>query len=394
MTTVTRQLCYSNGGTGGQNVSYGTSTSTQITLSAASLRLPIRLLGNTDWWQLNLRVYDSLLGVTKTGVTGQAIMMGAHAPAATGALAQTGSFTGGAATSVVASPFTIPGDGTFYSCPTVTDPGSQFTDGQDFLVAVAFNPATATTMQTGIGSCWRWADTTSAVNPALAGSTAASTASWIPIDWVLQYQVTNSKNAFLVVGDSISEGTVGPAYAISGSMTNAAPTPLWHGQWERWAARRGDMMVQKHALYASTAQAWANPAYTGWSRQYTGGGAFTGAALALGANDIKGGRTFTQLQADYINCIINIRNIIGPSAPLYALTVMAESMTSPAEGYRIAFNNWLSQLPYGITEVIDVESGMRSIQTSALDSQSTCDSVHPSHQGQRHLADLLFAAIA
>jgi hypothetical protein len=392
LTTLTRQLCYSNGGQGGQNVYYGTSTTTQITLTNASLRIPIRLPASTDWWQLNLRVYDALAGVAKTPVTGQGIMMGAHAPAGSGAVAQTGSFTGGVATSVVSSPFTIPGDGTFYSSPQVTT--TQFQDGQDFLIAVAFNAAASTTMQTGIGSCWRWADTTSAVNPAIAGSTAASTASWIPIDWVLQYQTTNAKDAFLVVGDSISEGTVGPAYALTGSMTNAAPTPLWHGQWERWAARRGDMMVQRHCLYASSAQEWSNPAYNGWGRQYTGGGAFTGAALALGANDIKGGRTLAQLQADYINCLINLRAIVGGAVPVYALTVMPESMSNPNEGVRLAFNNWLGQLPAGITDVIDVESEMRSTQSSALDSQLTCDSIHPSHAGQRKLTDVLMGAIA
>lgn len=392
MTDVTRQLCYSNGGQGGQNVYYGTSTSTQITLTNAGCRIPIRLTANTDWWQLNLRVYDSLLGVAKTPVTGQGIAMGPHAPSAIGVVAGTGSFAGGVAASVVSAPFTIPGDGSFYSSPVVTDPASQFVDGQDFLLAVAFNAATSTTMQTGIGSCWRWADIASAVNPSIAGSTASSTASWIPIDWVLQYQTTNSKSAFLVIGDSISEGTAGPAYALTGSMANAAPTPLWHGQWERWAVARG-AMVQKHCLYASTAQAWANPAYNGWTRQYTGAGAFTGAALALGANDIKAGRTFAQLQADYINCIINLRNIVGAAVPVYALNVMAESMNNPNEGVRLQFNNWLAQLPAGVTEMIDVESEMRSIQTSALDSASTCDSVHPSHAGQRKLARVLSAAI-
>jgi hypothetical protein len=364
-----RTLGYSNGGIGGQNTSYVTGASTQITLTNASTRNPIRLPCTTSQWRLKLRNYDSLLSTTKTALTLDGVAMGTMAAPATGASAQTGSFDSGGAVTIVNTSATIPGDGSFYISPWVTAPGNQFQQGKDHIVSVGFHAGSSLTVQTGIGQCWFWGDNASASNASIAGSAATNPASWIPLDWVIEYQVTSRQRAFLVVGDSISEGTTGPAYAISGSATNAAPTALWRGQWDRWAARRG-YIVQKLCLYASPASTWANPSYTGWSRQTTVG-PYDGAVLALGANDIKGGRTFTQLQADYTSCITNLRNIVGNSVPLYGLTVMAESMTG----------------------TIDVESEMRDSATNALDAALTCDSIHPSYQGQVRLADVFAASI-
>lgn len=152
-------------------------------------------------------------------------------------------------------------------------------------------------------------------------------------------------------------------------------------------------MVQVNALYASAASAWASPTYTGWLRQATGSGLYDGAALALGANDIKGGQTLSQLQASYTACITNLRAIVGNTVPLYAVTVMAESMTGSTETVRLQFNSWLTSLPAGITEVIDFDSAMRSSATNALDTALTCDTIHPSYQGQAKLTDVLLAAI-
>lgn len=389
---TTRTLSYSNGGIGGQNASFVTGASTQITLTNASTRTGIRLPCTTTSWRLKLRNYDSLASASKTALTLNGIAMGGMAAAATGSITQTGSFDSNGATTIVSGSATIPGDGTFYISPWVTSPSLQFQQGRDHLIATAFQAPGSLTVQTGIGQCWYWADNTSALNASTAGSAATNTASWIPLDWVLEYTVANRQRAFLIVGDSISEGTTGPAYAIANTATNAAPTPLWRGQWDQWAARR-NVMVQKHCLYASMASAWANPSYTGWGRQAAAGGLYDGAGLALGANDIKGGHSFSQLQADYISCITNIRNIIGPTAPLYALTVMAESMSGTAESNRLQFNGWLSSLPAGVTAVVDVESELRDSATNALDAELTCDSIHPSYQGQVRLTDALLASI-
>ena len=385
---TTRTLGYSNGGIGGQNTSYATGASTQITLTNASFRLPFRM-PTTLQWRLKLRNYDSLASATKTALTLDGIAMGTMTAQATGAVAQTGTFA--SATTIATGGATIPGDGTFYATPWITTPATQFQQGQDQMISVGFHAPSALAMQTGIGQCWYWSDSASALNSSIAGSAATNAASWIPLDWVLEYQVSNRRRAFLIVGDSISEGTTGPAYALSGSATAAAATALWRGQWDRWGARRG-IMVQKLCLYASPASTWANANYTGWTRQTTTG-PYDGAVLALGANDIKGGQTFAQLQASYISCLTNLRNIVGPGVPLYGVNVMAESMTGTAETYRLQFNNWLSSIPAPLTDVIDVESEMRSTATNVLDTQLTCDTVHPSYEGQAKLADIFLAAI-
>lgn len=387
---TSRRLSYSNGGIGGQNTSYVSGASTQITLTNAGARIPIRLPCTTTGWRLKLRNYDSLLSAAKTPLTLDGIVMGAMASATNGAVAQTGSFAGNTATTIVNTSAAIPGDGTYYTPQWVTGP--QFQAGKDYLLGIAFHAPSSLAMQTGIGQCWYWSDNTSAINPSIGGSAATNSSSWIPIDWVLEYQVTSRQRAFLIIGDSISEGTTGPAYALTGSATNAAPTPLWHRFWDRWGARR-NIIVQTNALYASPASTWANPNYTGWTRQDPSGGAFDGAVIALGANDIKGGQTVSQLQTNYVSCINNLRAIVGTTVPIYAVNVQAESMTSTAESYRLQFNNWLAELPAGITDVIDFESEMRDYYTNVLDTQLTCDTVHPSYQGQAKLTDILLAAI-
>lgn len=385
-------LSYSNGGIGGQNYYYNTYTSTAITLTNASVRIPVRLQCTTGQWRLKLRDYDSLLSAAKTPLTADGVSWGNMAAASTGATAQTGSYDSTGATAIVTTSAPIPGDGSFYVSPWVTASANQFQQGKDHLVGVAFHAPSMLSMQTGIGQCWYWGDNTSALSASVAGSAASNPASWIPIDWVIEYQPATTGEAWLIVGDSISEGTTGPAYALAGTITNAAPTALWRGQWEQWAARRG-VMVQRNCLYASPASTWANPSYTGWTRQDCTQGQFAGAVLALGANDIKGGRTFSQLQADYTSCLTNLRNLVGTTVPVYGLTVMAESMSGTQETYRMQFNNWLTQGVTGLTGVVDVESEMRSVQSNALDSQLTCDSIHPSYQGQAKLTEILLAAI-
>lgn len=392
--TVSRTLSYSNGGQGGIDVlleSNGTAgPSTLITVNTTcSLRIPIRLAADTTQWRLKLRNYNSLTSTAQVSVTMDKIVKGVMAAPVSG-VAQTGTFAGSTATTIDTAQ-TIPGDGSYYTSPWVTAPADQFADGQDHLIGIGFHTSASTSMLVGIGQCWRWT-TTAGTDPTVAGSAAATVASYIPIDWVLEYQTTNSKHAYLIVGDSISEGTAGAPGTL------ASPTPLWHGFWDQWARRRGDMMVQKHALYASLTQTWASPTYTGWTRQSTTGGLYDGAVIALGANDIPSGRTLAQLQADYASVIANVQAIVQPGAPIYAVNVLPENLPSiwgsTYETVRLNFNNWLAQLPAGIAAMVNAEVVMRTSSASAIDSAlQTGDNVHPSYAGQAHLTDLLLAAI-
>lgn len=395
---TSRTLSYSNGGIGAMNYilqsnAQAGTVSQQVTVNTGcSFRIPIRLPATTTQWRLKLRNYDSAASATKTAVTLDKIIIGVAAAPSVGTTAQTGSFTGSTATTVTSTSATIPGDGTFYYSPWVETAGDQFQAGQDHLIGVAFHTSSSLAVQVGIGQCWRWANNTSAVDPTVAGSAAASTASWLPLDWVVEYQVSNRKRAFLIAGDSIPEGTTGVPAGL------ASPTPLWHGFWDQWAVRRGDMMVQKHCLYGSLTQTWANPSYTGWTRQGTSLGLYDGAVISLGINDACFGTTLANLQSYYTSVITNVRNIVGTSAPIYAVNLMAGNLpvnySSAGETVRTGFNSWLAQLPYGITAMVDVDSEMRSTSATALDSVLQCgDGIHPSHAGQDKIARVLSSAI-
>lgn len=407
---LTRTLSSSNGGQGGQQSTFGTGTASTIaSVTNCSIRIPFRLPEDTTQWRVKLRNYNASVNGTaaQTAATLDKIVVGQATAQTVGTPGPTGNFLGGAGTTVATSG-TIPGDGTQYVSPWITASGDQVAEQTDWLLAIAFHFASAQTMQTGIGRCWRWADTTSAVNPATASSGATSTASWIPIDFVVEYQTTTRKKALLVVGTSISEGTQGPAYALGTNATvyqDAAPVPVYDRFWDQWAQRRGDIIPQVHALYGGFAYTWASSSYSGWTRQDTSGGQFDMAVLELGANDVAAGRTLAQIQADLISCLTNLRAIVGTSVPIYAMNIYPyRGITAASEAIRKQVNSWLSQRPCGIQGIIDIDSEMRVLYSSTvttnlnqvvspIDQQLTCDGVHPSYEGTSKLVDVLMAAI-
>lgn len=394
--SVSRTLSFSNGG---QNSSLSTYLSVTRTVTGTSFgfRLPVRLPADTTSWTVKLRNYNTFSAAAgATALTLDGIVWGPMAAPSVGDITQSGNFSGSTATTI-ASSGTIPADGTYYTSSSVTASGSQFTDGGDFLLGIAFHAAASTTLLAGIGQCWYWSNNTSAIAPATAASTATSAVQYIPLDVVIEYQTTNRKKAFLVVGDSIPEGTTGAAYGLN-STSNIVAAPLHRGYVEQWARKRGDMMVQRHCLFGSTAQTWSSSSYTGWTRQSTGSAAFDGAILTLGINDLAGGTTFANLKTYYASCITNIRSIIGTTAPIYATNITPEAFGTTPEGYRRQFNDWLHQLPFGLAGVVDIESAVRPLALSTsgvngMDYYLMSDGVHPSYQGVSKLTDALMAGI-
>lgn len=392
---LSRTLSHSNGGIGPSYLSIGPVTVNTV----CSFRLPVRLPCSTTQWRLKGRNYDQLNVAAKTGFTLDQVIKGDMTAASTGATGQTGTFVGNVASTIFSGSAAIPGDGSFWVSDWVTAAADQFVEGKDHLVGIRFHTAASLAVQCGIGQCWRWS-TVSGTDPTVAGS--GGTVSFIPGDWVIEYQTTSRKRATLVIGDSIPEGTQGISYLANSSTSNIQPTAWWRGMWEQWAARRGDMLIQRNCLFGSYAQQWANSSFGGWGRQAINSGVFDIAVITLGINDLTAGRTFAQLQADYINCIANVRALVGNSIPLYCTNLMPNSLTatglSSPEGYRQQFNNWLSSYPGGVSGVIDLDSEVRTAASSvtstvAVDLAMTSDGVHPSYQGTSKLTDVLLTAI-
>ncbi|MCU1640929.1 MAG: mannuronan epimerase [Nocardia sp.] len=382
--SVTRTLSYSNGGLGGLAVTVST--------AAASFRFIVKLPVASTRWRIRLRNYDTFNMATKTVLTGKKILHGDHARSVSTTTPETGNFVGNAATTIVGSDFTIPADGSWYTGPWIAAAGDQFDAGVEHLVAVAWTAASSITMQTSMGRAWYWSNSTSGVDPTIAGSAAATPQQFIPIDWVIEYESTSSRTAWLCIGDSIMEGLTGDkgATAAAASLYRAA----YPRQWEQTAP----VLVQSHALATIPASTWANTSHALWTRQDTSQGSFAGAIVGLGSNDIANSRTQAQLQADLLTIIANAQSIVGAGKPVFVVNIMPrnwQGVTAPMETIRLAINNWLSTLPGGIVGVIDSDIPMRTVTSYAVDAALVCsDNTHPSTQGVGVLARTIRAYVS
>lgn len=395
---VTRTLSYSNGGQNSSLSSYLSVTRT-VTGTNFGARIAFRAPDDITSYSIKLRNYNAFSSANgASALTLDGMTIGAMTAPSTGAIAQTGNFNGGAGTSLATSG-TIPNTSSFL---TIAGSGT-LSEDVDYVLGISFHAAASTTLLAGIGQCWYWSNSTSAHNPATAASGATSAAQFIPLDIVIEYTTTTRKRAFLVVGDSIPEGAQGINYYLNGA-TNLQPTPLHLGYVEQWARRRADVLVQRHCLFGSTAQTWANSSYDGYTRMSTGSsGGWDGAILTLGCNDIAGGTTYSTLLGYYASCITNVRAIVGNSVPLYVVNIMPEAFatgTNSKEYYRYQMNEYLGQLPAGVTACIDADSAIRgwltsggTVATNNMDYALTSDGIHPSRQGTIRLADALAAAI-
>ncbi|MGW5520019.1 SGNH/GDSL hydrolase family protein [Nocardia africana] len=384
---ITRTLSHSHGGCGAiaSPLSVGTS---------ASIRIPVMLPVGTDQWRIKLRIYDTKTPATKTAVTGTKIIHGDATVTTSGAAAETGTYSGSTATTIVGSSFTIPGDGSWYTSPWVTAAGDQFDAGKMHLVGVSWTQTAATNV-VSIGRCWYWSNA-NGVDPTVAGSAATVTAQFPPIDYVIEYQCTSSRKAFLCIGDSIMEGTQASAPATTRSAVG--PTSLWRRYTDQWTLMPGvNALVQNHALYNTNTGDWVNTSYGPWTRQDTSLGQFDGAIVGLGSNDAAGFSTaLATYQSNMATILANVQSIIGAGKPIYIMNVTPRNLTanSSQENARLSYNDWWAALPTSITGVVDADRLFRGTSAPNIDAAlSSSDNCHPSYQGSGVLAAALQARI-
>ncbi len=375
---VARTLHWSNGGQG----AIGTVTS----VTAGSIRFAVRLPVTTTQWRILLSNYDTYAVASKTSMTGKKIIHGDHSRNLTNPAAETGDFVGSTATTIVGSDFTIPADGTQYTGPWVTAAGDQFEADTEHLIGIGYT-SSSQTLQCGTGRCWRWTSSTSGTDPTVAASGATSTASYIPIDAVIEYECTSRLPAYLFIGDSIMEGTA------SVRAAGVTPTSILRSYPAQWGRAAG-ALVQNHSLYGVTVQALASSSHRTWTRQGTSGGSFDGAVIGLGINDIDISRTATQIQTDILSVISNVQTIIGTDKPIYLVNLMSRSYGATPEAVRNSVNDWISTMPTGVTGVIDFDWATRGVSVTAQDTYlASTDLIHPTHRGQNVLTQSLRAVI-
>jgi lysophospholipase L1-like esterase len=380
---TTRTMTLNSGGTNG-----GSITANTPSVSAVGFRMVLKLPCDTTRFRVKLRTYDGWTPGTGPTLTGKAIIFGEHIRGSSGDGEETFNFVGSAATTIVGSDFTIPGGDSFYTSPWVADPGDKFEAGKEHLIGISAT-LSSQALSTAWGQVLLWTNATSATDPAI---TSGGVAGSVPLDMMIEYESTTSRTAWLIVGDSITEGVQGPQGTTSGSIT---PQP-WHRSWPQLWAARHNALVNNLSLSGMQAKHYAEADQSGtrtdlWDRVDHSDAHYNGAVIFLGSNDAANGNRSLSTYQGYIAVIVaRIRTYIGPTAPIFVMTVPPRNLNSTPEGLRVSYNEWLLTAPFGIAGVIDVDSLMRQGDTAALLNDLrlpfTTDQTHPSYRGVARIA--------
>ncbi|NKY48035.1 SGNH/GDSL hydrolase family protein [Nocardia cerradoensis] len=370
-------LPHTNGGLG------GTVATSLAAGTAGSTRFVVKLPVDVNRWRIKIRNRDSS-ETAKTSATLKKLVVGQHSLPGTGDASDTGSFAGSAATTIVSTDQTIPGDGSYYVSPWVTTAGALFTANQEWLLAFGWTFASSTAVQTGAGKAWTWTNATSGTDPTVAGS--GGTVTFVPFEWVIEYECTTRRQVCFVIGDSIFEPIGGGRGTSSASI---APTPLWRGNVYLWAAEHNRLVVNislagwKLSDYA-TDMSNVIIAHI-WNRLSLGTYPIDELLISGGSNDaFGGGGTLATMQAAVLTLISRVQTLASFTGPVYMGTIIPRTTTG--DTVRAAYNDWLSLKPSFCTAVIDFAGAMRGASSTALWPDYTCDTIHPSWLGHRRMA--------
>jgi lysophospholipase L1-like esterase len=243
-------------------------------------------------------------------------------------------------------------------------------------------------VQTGAGRSWHWTNSTSGPDPTVAGSGGAQT--YIPFDWVIEYECATRRKVYLVVGDAFYEG-------ITGGNSSLSSTALWRNAVNLWAAKHNALVVNV-SLAGITLAYFGGSTPSLISRQDVSGITdWAGIIIPCGSNDFAVSRTLAQMQADVLATLANVQTMmsIPTDTPVYMGTLLARGATGDA--VRLTYNEWLSSLPTFIGDsggdVIDFDGALRGTTAQNLVDQYNSDSIHPSWLGNIAIRDKLAAVL-
>lgn len=358
-----RQAIYCNGGQG--DVTTTTKTET-------GLRLPIRLFDSTVDFKVRIRNFDSKnnSATAQANLTGKGIILGRHAVSSLGA--ETGNITTGTAKTLVSGDFAIPGDGSWYETPWITDTDKQLTKGADYVLGLGFVAATSTLFVRGTGMVFETPTAAEGVNPTVAAG--SNSASGVPLDIQIVYRTRTRRNVVLFVGDSMT--------ANFGDMVP------WYLTWPHlWAARNNALAINL-AQSGTTTYDWSLGAAQRWTRTDIAGCAPDAVFVGLGSNDAANQASLGTVQGYMRDTIANAR-ALAPNKPLYLHTVPPRGWaTSDAkETNRLALNDWLRTAPLGVTGIVDMDLALRDpAATNTIPAFMTTDNTHMKRAGMNRQA--------
>lgn len=363
-------------GAQGSTSGFGPNFSTSGT---GTLRWPVRIPVKTSRYRFRIRNYNSVSQTAGTVATGKGINFGVSNTSASAY--ETGQFAGSTSTPVVASDFTIPGDGTFYTSPWVTDPAQQITPNREYMVAMAFSADPAIAIARGTGTAFWFPDN---ITTGLNSNNTPTKLSATPFEFQLEYEYEGDQRIGLFVGDSITEG-------VGGKYDEATPgdaQPTYRSWPALWAARSHSVAVDI-AISGTTAAQWATPTQDRWTRLDIATTVPDFAYIGFGSNDVNATTSLATFKTNLKTVIDNVRAKIGDDKPIYVGTITPRNFeTVTKEPLRLSYNVWLRTMPYGIAGVLDFDKVLRDPANpgTVLTEFFNSDNTHPSRAGYNAMA--------
>ncbi|ASN38991.1 hypothetical protein CGQ24_08170 [Arthrobacter sp. 7749] len=319
----------SGGGGGASNgfksvplsVTLPASSSTTETISAASLRFPLKYGAPVHRGALHIQNKNFRGDITYTGAvsfTGVWFGEGSHT---------TGAFT--SAPAQVHGAFTTPANGDAKILPWSNLLAME--PYKEYLLSVGYTTAAGQANTLSVGAVWR------STTPGNASALAPSH--------------TKGKNApfnFWIEAETFGDTPVIATVASSGGAGSGTTLPILDSSVSIIARREGGLPVH-YAHAGSTLAIWDEADHIKW-QQWATMARPDAVILALGSNDVFGSSTLAEIQASFLDVAKIITDTQTPN--LFLTTIPPRSFAGD-DAKRLAFNAWMKTLPGGAKDIFD-----------------------------------------
>ncbi|OZD23803.1 hypothetical protein CH253_08040 [Rhodococcus sp. 06-156-3C] len=338
--------------------------------SSCGARVPVRTLVPTTRWRVKMRNYSVTAG-ERSALTGKGITYGP--------MFGDGNFGTGVAVPLVTGDFEIPGDGSFYYSPWVTDPNAQLGPETDTLVAFGYTSPSNMTVA-GLAIKWWFTNTWSQALDTEYKNQSIQNMYALPTDFQIEYEVSTTRLSGLWIGDSISEGIVGPANVSQSNNVLQQWELSYPNQW----AKFNNAVINNVSGSGWSAKTFADNMGP-WTRVDHNGAGYDFGVVALGTNDYMNATASAEFQSNMSTIVQRMRTMCGlEGKPIWFLSPTTRNQGNDSR--RIELHNWLATKPLGAAGFVDLQTAIAlSLTSTSWASGLSSDGVHPSYEGRDRL---------
>ena len=320
-----------------------------------------------------------------------------------------GNFQGGVGNTQMPSGYAIPNNGSFYVGPWITDPAQQFSPDVPKVFATGWTAGASVNVNVMTERVFKYANAAAALNPATTGGVSGNNngpgigassgngVSGMPLDWLIEYETVDTLPAVLFITDSLGEGVTGPGNATKTTAAGQVLADAYYAYPMRFGMQE-QVHVTNIGLMNSTAAQWGHATLTDrWTRTDIPAGKYDAIVVALGSNDASLSTSLASFQTQMAAVVARARQYVGAGAwvPLYFANITPRGFGSGSaqENARLAYNSWLSQLPFNAEGVIDLDSAMGTPNATTMRTPLHIDGAHYSYQGTDTAAGIVSATL-